>query len=147
MSDCLKIFLADDDEDDREMFAIALAKSGIKCDLKTFANGLALVEFFESALCWLPDLIFLDLNMPLLDGLNTLKKLRSMEKCKDLKIVIYSTSNSPGDYENTFNAGAYLYIVKPTNFSVLKKILSNLLASPQLIAKPVKLEKYIYSIH
>ena len=123
----LKIFLADDDADDREMFSDALTESGIRCKLKTFINGCELLHFLDKEDSELPDILFLDLNMPILDGLATLRKLRQNVRCKNLCVAIYSTSGSIRDYENTFREGANLYIQKPSNFFTLQKTLSTLL--------------------
>ena len=73
----------------------------------------------------LPDVIFLDLNMPRKNGLECLKEIRNNTKCKKIVIAIYSTSASEHDIEETFRNGANVFIKKPNDFQTLKKILSD----------------------
>ena len=71
----------------------------------------------------LPHLLFLDLNMPLKNGLECLKEIKSDEKLKDIFISIYSTSGNEKDIEETFLNGANVYLTKPDDFNMLKKVL------------------------
>ena len=71
----------------------------------------------------LPRLIFLDLNMPIKNGLQCLKEIRSDEQLKNISVAIYSTSNHQKDIEETFYNGANIYITKPPDFNTLKQVL------------------------
>ena len=71
-----------------------------------------------------PQLIFLDLNMPVMNGFECLKKIRTNPKLKDLVVAIYSTSSSERDIEETFVNGANIYINKPNKFEELKKTIA-----------------------
>ena len=144
----LKIILTDDDEDDREMFSFVMGETGIPHNLKTFSNGLALLSYLQQDDCDFPDIIFLDLNMPVLDGIAALHKIRALEKCRQLPpIVIYSTSNNMVDIQKTFNSGANLYITKPNNFQSLKKVLQEVLTQYKSIMKlPVQFEDYCFQL-
>jgi len=71
----------------------------------------------------LPRLIFLDLNMPIKNGLQCLKEIRSDEQLKNISVAIYSTSNHQKDIEETFYNGANIYITKPSDFNTLKQVL------------------------
>lgn len=121
----LNIMLADDDEDDRLFFREAFEEVKIKTDITTFINGIELMNYLSNPDNPLPDIIFLDLNMPRKSGLECLKEIRNNERLRQLSVAIYSTSSSEKDIEDTFVQGANVYIKKPSDFSKLKKILSD----------------------
>lgn len=121
----INVVLADDDEDDRLFFSEAFDELKIKTRVNTFNDGVYLMDYFNSEDAILPQVLFLDLNMPRKSGLECLKELRADEKFKDVAIAIYSTSSSEEDVENTFILGANIYIKKPSDFKSLKKVLSD----------------------
>ena len=123
MDSILTIALADDDEDDRMFFVEALEELALKVKVSLFENGQELLDFLKLSNSELPDLVFLDLNMPIKNGLECLKEIRQNLKLRDLAIAIYSTSSSEKDIEDTYLGGANLYINKPNNFSKLLKAL------------------------
>jgi CheY-like chemotaxis protein len=119
----LHIILADDDEDDRNFFNDAINDLKISNKLTIFNNGKDLMDYLEHPDTKLPDILFLDLNMPCKTGNECLKDIRSNPRFKDVSIAIYSTSSSEKDIEETFVGGANIYIKKPNDFSKLKKVL------------------------
>lgn len=119
--------MADDDEDDRMFFEDAISELPIKTDLQTVADGDELLEYLSDPNNVLPNLIFLDLNMPRKGGIDCLKEIRRNESLNKLCIAIYSTSASEQDIENTFILGANVYIRKPNDYEELKKVLSSVL--------------------
>ena len=121
----IHIILADDDEDDRLFFTDAFDELKINTVVNTVKNGRELINFLEHSETVLPNIIFLDLNMPILNGIDCLKEIKQNDKYKDIAIAIYSTSSSEQDIENTFVLGANIYIKKPSSFNDLKKILSD----------------------
>lgn len=120
----LHIMLADDDEDDRNFFNDAISDLKISNKLTIFKNGQDLMDYLEHPDTVLPDILFLDLNMPCKTGNECLKDIRANPKFKDISIAIYSTSSSDKDIEETFVGGANIYIKKPNDFSKLKKVLN-----------------------
>jgi CheY-like chemotaxis protein len=123
--DYILITLADDDEDDRLFFTDAFDEMKIKTVVNTVNNGRELIEFLDHPESVLPNIIFLDLNMPILNGIECLKEIKLNDRFKDIAVAIYSTSSSEADVENTFVLGANIYIKKPSSFNDLKKILSD----------------------
>ena len=123
--DSIHITLADDDEDDRLFFIDAFEEIKINTIVNTVNYGKELLNFLNHPETILPNIIFLDLNMPILNGIDCLKEIKLNDKFKDIAIAIYSTSSSDQDVENTFVLGANIYIKKPSNFNDLKKILSD----------------------
>lgn len=123
--DYILITLADDDEDDRLFFTDAFDELKINTIVNTHKNGKELLEFLNHPQTVLPNIIFLDLNMPILNGIDCLKEIKKNEKFNNIAIAIYSTSSSDEDVENTFVLGANIYIKKPSDFNTLKKVLSD----------------------
>src|SRR5882762_9611818 len=93
----IRFLLIDDDTDDRELFSEALATVDpvIVCDQAT-DGAEALDRLRRSELCE-PDIIFLDINMPVMNGWQFLTKLKSEEKYKHIPVIVYSTSSNQKD--------------------------------------------------
>ncbi|MEO5569636.1 MAG: response regulator [Bacteroidia bacterium] len=136
----IKILLADDDKDDQEFFSEALDASKIPSELTTVDNGKELLEHLKDPAEPIPDIIFLDVNMPLKGGKEALSEIKSDEALKEIPTVMLSTSDHPQDIEETFNCGANLYVRKPNSLyslvNILKKIFS--LHWSKLLLRPVK---------
>lgn len=124
----MKIFIVDDDNDDRELLVEILHEVGDDLDVQEFKNGQELIDALNECKDQCPDLVFLDLNMPILDGTSALKIIRETQGFKDIPIIaIYSTSSAQHDQEQTFNLGADIYVSKPTDFNILKDTLIEIL--------------------
>ncbi len=109
----IQILLADDDEDDRLFFQHALADSGIGADLTTVSDGAKLLDYMlHNVEVPTPDVIFLDINMPGMDGKSCLREIRRQERFSDIPIVILSTSSHPKDIADTYRDGANKYLSK-----------------------------------
>ncbi|SHF14728.1 CheY chemotaxis protein or a CheY-like REC (receiver) domain [Arenibacter palladensis] len=118
----INIFLADDDQDDRELFMDALSELPIETSVKQFQNGVDLMaELYSSNPK--PDTIFLDLRMPLMDGFECLTDIRSIPELSEIQIIIYSTSFNENEVEQLKESGANLYIKKPNSYNQLKTVL------------------------
>ena len=121
-----RIILADDDADDRVIFSEALSEVRANQQLTVFSDGVELMNYLQQA-AELPQLLFLDLNMPKKSGFECLKEIRTNERYKDISIAIYSTSSSRKDIDETYNRGADVYIRKPSDYSELKLVLKKVL--------------------
>jgi len=119
------IFLVDDDQEDREMFSEALAHVGNdRVMLTELSSAAKLIEALNDPQSPVPDIIFLDINMPKINGIDCLKKLKDgSDRLNKLNIVIYSTYSHPIDVKNAFELGARRYYVKPTLFDNLKDLI------------------------
>jgi len=123
----IKVYLTDDDKDDRLFFEEALNALEIKCECTLFKNGKELYEDLINEDRPIPDLIFLDLNMPVMGGFDCLKKIRKIHDMNQVVVAIYSTSSSQEDVDKTFLLGANIYIKKPETFRDLKMVLNKVL--------------------
>lgn len=123
----LNIALADDDEDDRLFFQEAINEVVIQTRLSLFNDGQELMEYLNRPNVILPNLIFLDLNMPVKNGMQCLREIRGNPAMNHICIAIYSTSCSERDIEDTFINGANIYLNKPNNFSKLRDCIEKVL--------------------
>jgi CheY-like chemotaxis protein len=132
----LKILLADDDEDDRFLFIDALKELKIKTIVHAVNDGFELMEYLANNADSLPQLLFLDLNMPRKNGLECLNEIRSNRSLADIAIAIYSTSLAEKDIEATFLNGANVYINKPNSFDDIKQALNTVILSTNVYQSP-----------
>ena len=126
-TDKIKVVLVDDDQDDIHLFQEAFSSVKVKSKLSFFKDGSEAMDYFSKSENEILHILFLDLNMPKMGGIEVLTKLRQMERYKELPIAIYSTSSNEDDIEATLGLGANIYIVKPNDFEKLKKALSEIL--------------------
>jgi CheY-like chemotaxis protein len=123
----IRLLLADDDAVDRELFSEALKSTRVKYKLDEVPGGEEVFTHLNAAIDK-PDLIVLDLNMPVKDGRETLKELKSNKNFKCIPVVILSTSNSHFDVLFSYDNGASLFLTKPHSFHDLVEMLDLLLS-------------------
>ncbi|REG91636.1 response regulator [Flavobacterium aquicola] len=122
------IYIADDDEDDRAFFADALLEIAPDVVVKEAEDGTQLMNILHKVSSGLPDIIFLDINMPGKNGFECVEEIRSKkESLRDVVIVMLSTSNDPLSMEKAQKIGATYYAVKPNCFNALKSFLGDIL--------------------
>ncbi|EPR71321.1 response regulator [Cyclobacterium qasimii] len=124
----IRIFIADDDRDDREIFLEGLEKLPIDKLVSQFDNGVELMKGLH-ANSQLPDAIYLDLYMPLQNGFECLTDIREVPEFSDIKIIIYSTTYNHNVVDLLKENGANQYIQKPISFSHLKTLLNKSMKS------------------
>lgn len=118
------IFLVEDDEDDRMFFEDALNDVSNNYKLTLFENGDEFLEFFATNQKELPDVVFMDLNMPIKNGIECLEGLNAIDKIASLKIFVYSTSVHSAMTNKAYNLGAYGYLCKPNSFELIKTMIN-----------------------
>ncbi len=117
----LNLLLVDDDEDDRLFFEEALTEVSPESTILLKKDGEETLNYLLGPDAIPPDVIFLDLNMPFIDGVRCLEEIRRNEAMKDTFIVINTTTASPKEIDHTFEKGANLFLIKPNSFNDLKK--------------------------
>jgi CheY-like chemotaxis protein len=122
-SNLLKLLLADDDKDDCLFFQEALDELSLTSSLTTVHDGDQLMQLLNNPSTILPDVLFVDVNMPRKNGLECLTEIRGNEKFKNLPVIIYSTSYEQSISNLLYHNGAKYYIQKPSDFRLLKKII------------------------
>ena len=121
----LTILLADDDPVDRELFIEGMNETGAKFKVDEVENGEELLHHLSAAKT-LPDLIILDLNMPVKDGRETLKELKTSLIYRHIPVFILSTSSARFDVELACHSGANLFLVKPHGYREIVEMLNSL---------------------
>ena len=116
--------LVDDDADDALLFKETLESLDSGLNFQYAQNGLEALDLLQKKEQPLPDAIFLDLNMPRMDGKECLLRLKADEHLKHLPVIIYTTSLRSTDIEDTIQKGAVCFIAKPTSTKELKKLLA-----------------------
>jgi CheY-like chemotaxis protein len=118
------ILYADDDPDDQAFLCEMMRKVDSGLSIKCFPNGLELVQFLEGlpANAVLPSCIILDLNMPVWDGMHTLKILKDQPTYRPVPVFIFSTSSSERDTHLAVSLGAIAYVTKPYGQSELLRV-------------------------
>ena len=119
----LNILLADDDKDDRLFFKMALDSLTIPTQLATVVDGEKLMDYLAENARQLPDVLFLDLNMPRKNGFECLSEIKTSKALKALPVIIFSTSFEQEVVNLLYKNGAQYFMRKPAEFSQLKKII------------------------
>ena len=117
------LMLIDDDEDDREIFSSILEDAWPAISLSIATNGREALQKLQTSPN-APDLIFLDLNMPRLNGKQCLAELKKEAHLAHIPVIIYSTSSEKRDIEETSRLGAAHFLTKPNKFEELCRALS-----------------------
>lgn len=123
----LNILLADDDLDDCNFFKAAVDELLPEAVVKVVNDGNELMNCLASDTGVLPDVLFLDINMPRKNGLECLTEIKQNEKLKEIPVVMFSTSNSWDTINILFKSGANVYIHKPSDFAQLKQVIHHAL--------------------
>lgn len=126
-NDQSKIILVDDDEDDRDLFSEAFENLQVEAELLLFENGQELLNRIDEIDRTIPTFIFLDLNMPIISGMEVLKRIRRTLGLDSIFVAIYSTSCSENDLEAAYQNGANGYLMKPSTFGQLKTLIAKTL--------------------
>lgn len=124
MNKSIVCLLIDDDQDDREIFSMALEEvdQEIKCIMAN--NGITALNTLRSGNALVPDYIFIDLNMPKMNGLECLQEIQKLSHLREALVFMYSTSVDDYVLQKSIALGAREFIVKPTGITPLVEKLS-----------------------
>jgi CheY-like chemotaxis protein len=124
------IFLADDDDDDCALFEEALREIERSIQLTTVHDGEQLMHLLASVEGDLPDVLFLDLNMPRKNGFECLAEIKKNNRLRLLNVIIFSTSLQQDVADLLYTHGAHHFIRKPASYHELKNIIHLALTAP-----------------
>ncbi len=118
------ILIAEDDKEDYLFLEEGLKEVFPDFTIRRADNGLQLMGYLKSF--EKPDIIFLDLNMPVTNGMESLQLIRAIPEFQHIPIIMYSTSHNMKEMEKAYAHGAHYYIVKPTKMKTLVNVLLTL---------------------
>lgn len=118
MNNEVKILLADDDAEDRLIMADTFSELNLRHTVYFVENGESILTYLEKLDpdMQLPSLIILDLNMPRMNGTQTLKSLKNHDRYKNIPVIIFSTSVNTIEMVECMKTGAASYVVKPVTY-------------------------------
>jgi response regulator RpfG family c-di-GMP phosphodiesterase len=114
----MKIFYADDDREDCELFTEALKQIDPEIKSIIAKDGREAMAYLNNT-PELPDFIFLDINMPLVDGRQCLVEIKRSNKLRTIPVIMYSTTSDTNEIQEYYKLGAHDFLIKPNNFLTL----------------------------
>ena len=124
----IHFFLIDDDADDRELFQEALSEVDDSIEFETCSDAREALTLLASDGAVVPDVVFLDANLPKMSGWECLEYLKASPDTKDIPVVMYSTSSYQRDIDRAMDSGAVWFFTKPSSFEDLKRLLTVVIA-------------------
>lgn len=115
----IEFLLVDDDSDDSDLIYEVLSEIDSSVKYRYAMDGPEALTLLEED--YTPSIIFLDINMPGMNGWQCLTKLKSNDQFKHIPVVMYSTSSYQHEIEKAFELGALAFFTKPNHYSLLKK--------------------------
>jgi len=115
--------MAEDDNEDFELFSEVLAGLPVEVFLRRAENGEVLMKILHEDI---PDILFLDIVMPCLDGKECLHEIRSHKKFDHLPIIVYSSMRDVGTVEFCYRKGTNLFVLKPHSYTELVEIIEKI---------------------
>ncbi|HYH56954.1 MAG TPA: response regulator [Anseongella sp.] len=122
------ILIVDDDSDDRELFRDAVLEVDSSVECIACRNGEEMLLLLSQKDPFIPSYIFLDMNMPLLNGRQCFKELREREQFREIPVIIYTTSKLSKDMQEMIKEENVYFMTKPYRFDDLRKSIANVLA-------------------
>lgn len=123
----LNILYTDDDQEDQLMFVDAVSEVSDKVRVYTQINGDDLIKTLLNPPSS-PFVVFLDLNMPVKNGFEVLREIRSTDDISNVPVIIFTTSDNSNAIETTRELGATMYIPKPLTYTSLKLVIKHVLS-------------------
>lgn len=123
----MTILLIDDDRDDAELFHEVLKEIDSSISFDHIEDSKKGLEKLKAGTSNLPDMIFLDINMPIVSGWQCLDQFKKTEHLKNIPVIMFTTSSQPTEKENAIHRGASGFITKPNEYRVLKDSLSEVI--------------------
>lgn len=121
------ILLVDDDVEDREIFVSAIGEVAANIHCYTATAGFDALRLLQEDGFVIPELIFLDLNMPRMDGRQFLMERNKIVKLQSIPVIIYSTTKRTKDIDDTQELGAMDFLTKPVQYTEICKAITRII--------------------
>ena len=124
--DAIEILLVEDNDDDAELALRALSRKKLANRVHRLSDGAAAIDYFFGALGPRPHVVFLDLKLPKVNGLEILRRLKAEPATATIPVVVLTSSNEDKDLQEAYRLGANSYIVKPVAFERFLEVVESL---------------------
>jgi two-component system response regulator len=148
------ILLVEDNPDDEMLMLRAMKKCGIRNPVITMRDGLEAIQYLFATGKYefrdpddMPGVVLIDLNLPKIDGLEVLRRMRADYRTKLLPVAIFTSSAEEQDLINGYSLGANSYVRKPVDFSVFSKVVEQLLTYWLVLNEPPPPGEKIWAHH
>lgn len=125
----IKILITEDDDGHAELIVEGLRDTGVSNEIVRFNDGLELWEFLNFAIenpIHEDFLILLDINMPRMDGVETLKLIKKHPDMKEIPVIMLTTTDDQREIDKCYQLGCNVYITKPINFTLFAETLKRI---------------------
>jgi response regulator RpfG family c-di-GMP phosphodiesterase len=123
----LNVILVDDDEGNIVFFKNILKELKIGIKVQAFQNGSDLLEYLNSEDALVPEILFMDFDIPKKNALECLQEIKENFKLENMVTAVYSSNLSEAEVENIFVNGGNIFMKKPNDYSALKKVVSEII--------------------
>jgi DNA-binding response OmpR family regulator len=124
----MHILIVDDDSEDRELFREAIAEIDPAIQCYSAQDGRDALFHMNRGMA-LPDYIFLDINMPIMNGRECLIEIKKHAALQQIPVIMYSTTSDTKEIKGFYSLGAHDFLIKPHNFKKLVEALSSIIIS------------------
>ncbi|HEV7620661.1 MAG TPA: response regulator [Flavisolibacter sp.] len=123
----IECFLIDDDQDDQEIFLMALQKIDAQISCLVAKDGLEGLKKLSENVSYIPGYIFIDINMHKMNGMECLQRIKELDHLKNSRIIMFSTSSEVKIIQQCKRLGANDFLTKPPGLAPLVTSLNNIL--------------------
>ena len=124
-TEAIHILLVEDNPGDARLAVEALTEGKVTNNITVAQDGIEAIEFLRNEENPRPDLIFLDLNLPKMNGKDVLAEIKNDPGLKRIPVIILTTSNAEDDIASTYDLQANCYITKPVGFDQFIEVIQS----------------------
>lgn len=136
----MKVLLAEDNDGDAELLKLALEEANISVELDRVANGEECIQYLRGQAPYegqsAPDLLILDINMPVKNGIEVMRELWEDEKLRTQPVIVLSTSDSASDIKAMYDNGCNAFARKPSGFSEFVDLIQKIMDHWSVVILP-----------
>ena len=129
LSPLMNILIIDDDLEDCDLFREALSEVDPDCTCTQAHDGQEGLKILLQETTALPDFVFLDINMPVMNGMECLVQIKNHSRLKNIPVIMYSTTSNTREIKSFYNLGAHDFLIKPHDYRKLVEALQSIITS------------------
>jgi DNA-binding response OmpR family regulator len=119
----------DDDHEDSDFFTEAVNEIDPEIKCWVAKDGKEALNLLMKEMVMTPDYVFLDINMPLMNGRETLIEMKKNTRLRDIPVIMYSTTSDTKEIKSFYELGAHDFLIKPHNFNKLVEALTSIVVT------------------